>query len=250
MIKYIFILLVSILLSSCGLYRQNVVNTPLFQQQKQTQIAAHIGFTGLNAQASYALTNHIGMFANYSDIGTKRTSFSTINYTIDKHNFGEVGFGYYNNTKTGFICEFFLVAGKGMGSHYSAGGDTIAGHTPPYKDFKKANYNRFLIQADLGKSFGQFNFAISPRIFVLQYYNITDTQSDIYKHISNTYLFSDLALTGQYKMYKNFIVSAQIGVTAAIAGQKIAYYEYSPFNCSIGFILNLNFSKFSDKKNF
>ena len=248
--KYILLILTSVALSSCGIYRQNVVNTPLFQQKKQTQIGAHVGFTGLNAQASYALTNHIGMIANYSNMGTKRTSFSTINYSIDKNNFGEVGAGYYHNNKTGFVFEIFLVAGKGMGSNFSAGGDTIAGHTPPYTSLKKANYNRFLIQADIGKSFGQFNFAISPRIFVLQYYNITDTESDIYKNISNRYLCSDLALTGQYKMYKNFIISAQMGVTTVISGQKIGYYQYSPFNCSIGFILHLNFSKFSDKRNF
>jgi hypothetical protein len=246
--KYILLFLTSIAFYSCGIYRQNVVNTPLFQQKKQTQIAAHVGFTGLNAQASYALTNHIGMFANYCDMGTKRTSFSTINYSIDKHNFGEIGAGYYHNNKTGFTYEIFLVAGNGMGSNFSAGGDTIPGHTKPFENFKKANYNRFLIQADFGLSEGQFNFALTPRIFVLQYYNITDTESDIYKTISNRYLCSDLALTGQYKMYKNLILSAQMGVTRVIAGQKIGYYEYSPFNCSIGFILHLNFSKFSDRQ--
>ena len=242
------ILLCAVGLSSCGIYRQNVVNVPLMQQKHQTQLGAHIGFTGYDGQASYALTNHIGLLANYSDLGTKRVSFSTVNRSIDKHNFGEAGAGYYAKNKTGWTYEFFILAGTGMSSHFVTGGDTIAGHTQPFTNLRTAHYDRFVLQADLGKSTQQLRFAFTPRIFFIHYYNIRDTETDRYKNFPSTYLYADLAVTLQYKLLKYLMVSTQVGLTAPITGFKVGYYESSPFNCSLGLILNMNFFSFSDKR--
>ncbi len=246
--KYSLIFLIFIGLSSCGIYRQNVVNVPLMQQKRQTQIGAHVGFTGYDAQGSYALTNHIGIIANYNDMGTKEVVYSKVNHSVDKHNFGEFGAGYYLKNKSGWIMEFFALAGKGYSSHLVYGGDTIPGHTAPFTYLRTGNYYRFLIQADFGKSYEKFKFALTPRIFLNQYYKINDTQTDIYKHLNNTYLYADLEATVQYKLLKYLMLSGQAGLTIPVTGYNVSYYEFSPFNCSLGLILNLNFSNFSDSK--
>jgi hypothetical protein len=238
---YIFIAL--IFFSSCGIYRQNVVNVPLMQQKGQAQISGHIGLTGYDCQAAYALTKHVGFIANYSDLGTKRENYSSTNYSILKHNFGEIGCGYYNKNTNSWISEFFLVAGKGITSGSGAGGDNIPGHTPPYTYFNSANYNRFLIQADFGKSTGKLEYSFSPRVFVINYYNISNSQNDSYKHLPNTFIWTDYALTLRYNPIKSIKISGQIGLTLPITGYKAVFYEASPFNCSIGLIANMNFFK-------
>ena len=60
-------------------------------------LGADISFTGYDCQASYALTNKIAVIANYGNISLKpagaSTYYSSTNYSIDKHSFGEVGVG-------------------------------------------------------------------------------------------------------------------------------------------------------------
>jgi len=245
--KYILILIIGLGFSSCGIYRQNVVNVPLMQQKGQTQISGHIGFNGYDGQAGYALTNNIAVIANYNNLGIKRDGSST-NYSIDKHSFAEIGAGYYKKNKKELLTEFFLVAGNGMTSRFVTGGDTIVGHTPLFADFRKVYYNRFLIQADFGKLHGKFEYAFSPRIFFINYYNIEDNATDEYKHVSSSYLYSDIALTTRYNFAKYFKISGQVSLTIPLTGYKVAYYEASPINGSIGLIINMNFFRPDDKK--
>jgi hypothetical protein len=94
MMKYGLIVLLTGL-TSCGPYRQNVVNAPLMQQKGQTQISGHVSFNGLEGQAAYALTNKIALLANYSDMGLQKKEYSSVNYEIKKHYFREIGAGVY-----------------------------------------------------------------------------------------------------------------------------------------------------------
>ena len=93
-VNYSITLLTFIALSSCGIYRQNVVNVPLIKQKGQAQIIGHIGFTGLDGQASYSLTKNIALLSNYSEVIKK-----TKENSIFKHNFGEIGLGYYKKNR-------------------------------------------------------------------------------------------------------------------------------------------------------
>ena len=43
-------------LSSCGIYRQNVINVPLLQQKGQMQLSGHYSFTGYDVQAAIAIS--------------------------------------------------------------------------------------------------------------------------------------------------------------------------------------------------
>jgi hypothetical protein len=235
------IFLVSFLgLSSCGIYRQNVVNTPLMQQKGQAQISGSVGFTGYDGQLGYAMTKKIAIIANYSDLGTKQVNYSSENYTVNKHNFYEIGIGCFKKNKSALTCEYFLIAGKGSTSRYYQGLDTAM---KIISTFQKVSYNRFCFQADFGKTNNKWEYAVSPRIMVVNYYNISDNSTKIYKDIPDTYLYADITGSVRYNFLKHFKIAGQLNFTIPATDFKPSYYEFSPFNCSIGLIINLNFYK-------
>ena len=238
--KYSIILFIFYGCTSCGIYRQNVVNVPLMQKMGQAQLGGHVSTTGYDGQAGCAITNHLALMVNYSNSGTKRIDNTLINYSIDKHNFGEIGGGYFNKNTKGLIYEFFFIAGKGMSSHFVTGGDTVQGHTPPFTYQRNIDYSRFLIQADFGKAGKKIEYAFSPRIFLLHYFNINDNESKEYLNLPHAYFYSEIALTLRYNILKWLKISGQAGLTIPITGYKAAYYESSPFNASLGLILNIN----------
>ena len=237
--KYILILLISIGISSCGIYRSNVINVPLLERSGQANIGGHISFSGYEGQASFAVNSSIGMIANICDMGTVRDGNST-NYTIDRHNFKEIGVGYYSNKLEGRALGIYFIAGNGMTSHFATGGDTLQGHILPFSDFKEVKYSRYLLQADYGITDGKYEYAISPRIFIIQYYHIKDNASIEYKELPSTYVYSDAAFTIRYKLLEYLKISGQFNITVPLTGKYVGYYEASPFNCSVGIIADLN----------
>lgn len=50
LVKHILFLVSVVGLSSCGIYRQNVVNAPLMHKIGQAQISGSVGFTGYEGQ--------------------------------------------------------------------------------------------------------------------------------------------------------------------------------------------------------
>ncbi len=237
--KYILLLLISVGISSCGIYRSNVINVPLLEKNGQAKVGGHISFTGYEGQASIAVTNSIGIIANVSDMGTVRDGNST-NYTIDKHNFKELGAGYYTNKLEGRSLGIYFIVGNGITSHFATGGDTLQGHTLPFSDLKEVKYSRFLIQTDYGVIDGKYEYAISPRLFIIYYYDIKDNASIEYKELPSKYLYSDVAFTIRYKLFEYLKISGQFNLTVPITGKYVGYYDASPFNCSIGLIADMN----------
>ena len=146
-------------ISSCGIYRQNVVNVPIIQQKGQAQIGGYSSFMGLDAQASYALTNKLALMANYSDRGEDKRVNSTVNYEIDKHRFGELGIGYFKKTPKGKFVDYFFLAGQGKTSHFVQGGNGTGQITTFYKE---VFYNRYCFQADFGTKIDKFEYAYTP----------------------------------------------------------------------------------------
>lgn len=237
--RYFLVVMMSIGFASCGIYRANVVNVPLLEERGQAEIGGHISVTGYDGQASIAATEHIGIMANISGTGTVRDGNST-NYTVDKHAFKEVGAGYYSHSQEGRAFELYLLAGNGSTSHAATGGDTLQGHTAPFFDSKEVHYRRYLLQANYGGRDDKIEWAISPRLFVLHYYDIHDNTSIAYKNIPSTYLYSDVAFTLRYEVLPSVRLSTQCVLTVPLADTYKGYYEASPFNCSIGIIVDMN----------
>lgn len=238
----LFFLLVGF--TSCGIYRQNVVNVPMFQEKRQLQLAAHESFNGPEGQAAYSFTNNFALIANYNLPTERKTTYSDINYEINKHYFGEVGLGLFKKrtaASNGNIKEIFVLAGKGMTSHFVQFRDSAYNISSEYR---QAYYNRFCVQADLGQTLDKLSFAISPRLFYIHYYNITDTERDDYKDLSGSYVYLEGALTLRYKIIKYLSLSGQACVTIPVNDfmerEYNYYYDFSPFNLNFGLVLNLN----------
>lgn len=223
-------------LSSCGIYRQNVINAPLLQQKGQTQISGHVSFNGLDGQLAIAPANHFAILMNYSDLGKNKN----YNY-IDKHNFKEIGAGLFKTTKKGNAQEIFLLFGNGMTSHTAQ-----LVNSAGILESQQVKYNRYVIQADFGNKQDKFEFALSPRLLGVHYYDIIDNIRNDYKDLSNFHIYAEGALTLRYHILKYLILSGQACATVPVirsGGGYNYYYDFSPFNLSTGLIFNINFLK-------
>lgn len=227
-------------ISSCGIYRQNLTNVPLMQQKGQTQMSGSIGYNGYDLQMALALTNKIAVLANYSDLGSKREDYSYLNYTIDNHHFYEIGMGCFKKNTSGLISEYFFNVGKGMTSHFYQGMDNSQKLT---SKFQEVSYNRFCFQADFGQIKNNWEYAISPRILLVNYYNIYDNNTQSYQNEPSTFLYADMTSTVRYKFLRYFKIYAQVNATLPITGFNSAYYSFSPFNANIGFMIDCNLFK-------
>ena len=226
-------------LTSCGLYRQNVVNVPLFQEKGQIQAGAHIGGTGYDAQVGFSVTDKIAVIGNYNS-NKKTTNYSSTNSSYFNHNLYEFGLGHYRKTSSGLIHEYFLNFGQGSTLMNSTRADTIYGHSGLYLYSKSAKYTRIMLQADFGKIVRNFEYAISPRLFVLDFHSVIDTENTSPLNIPHTFLWSDLAFTFRYCPTSFLKLSGQVSCTLPITDFKQGYYDASPFNASVGLILNLD----------
>lgn len=110
----------------------------------------------------------------------------------------------------------------------------------PFSYTRSAKYTRIMIQVDFGKIIRNFEYALSPRLFVLDFHSVIDTENDVNSTRPNTFFWSDLAFTFRYCPSSFLKLSGQVSCTLPVTGLKQAYYEASPFNASIGLILNLD----------
>jgi len=204
------------------------------QEQGQTQLSAHISFSGLEAQAAYAVTKSFALLANYNNMGARNDG----GFSVDKHTFKEFGAGLFTKNKKGKTEEIFLVIGKGMTSHALLKPDATGRF-----QFQKVNYNRVGIQADYGTRKRVFEYALSPRLLGVHYNNITDNTRTDYTTLGNFHVYFETGATVRYNFLQHFKISAQARATLPLIGYEGGYnnyYEFSPFNCIIGLIYEMN----------
>jgi hypothetical protein len=212
------------------------------QQKGQAQLSGHISFSGLDGQAAYALTNNIAILANYSDMGEKREQHSSTNYEISKHKFKEIGAGLYKKTASGNIRELFVFAGNGTTTHYVMSHNQ--GGVPSPKN-QVVDYSRFVVQADVGNKNSKVEYILSPRILAVHYYNVVDNSTRDYRNPARFHIYAEGAATFRYPVLKFLMISGQVCGTLALthAGVYNYYYEFAPFNYSIGLVCNMNLLK-------
>ncbi len=109
--KFLFFLLLSVLFTSCSVaYLPNTRNAPMFSGKGEIQGSIATTGPAINLQTAYAATNHVGIMVN----GMNAKSES---YGSERHRYGEIGLGYYVNTKkTGGLFYADVFGGYGMGN--------------------------------------------------------------------------------------------------------------------------------------
>src|SRR6218665_3056415 len=94
-IFYCLIITLIFTISSCSVYTPNVINTPLMKEKGEAVISGHIG-NGGHLQASYALSDKIGVMTNFMAVNS---SVDT-DEGDDRKGTGslfEVGLGYFTS---------------------------------------------------------------------------------------------------------------------------------------------------------
>ena len=235
-------LIFPILLSSCGIYRPNVINVPLIQQKKMLQLGGHASFTGIEAQGSYSINNKIAIMGNFNYRPTKTKTYSHNNFTTYKHHFAEVGIGYYRNLPRNRVFEIFILAGQG--STYTF--DSFLKRGDWATEIFKGKYNRFLLQTDFGWIKNKWRLAISSRIFMLEYFDVVDTAKDYSGIIfTKNQLYAEGAFTLHFRISKHFDISSQLGMYVPLIDDLVNFdlERNSGLNTSLGLWYNFDFSK-------
>jgi len=159
--KVVVSLLLFWLLASCThyYYTPNSQNVPLLQEKGESRISAsYYGSeesTGFVLNSALSITDNIGLIGNFIKGGAEESTH------WGRGNFSELGIGYFIPTGNNIIFECY--GGFGLGNvknHYS-------------NDFEsKMNFSRYYIQPSLGYTSNVFEFAMSNRFCLLNYYNI------------------------------------------------------------------------------
>lgn len=136
------------LFSSCSsIYMPNVPATPMFRDQGEGYLSAHINTKGnISASAGVAVTDHIAIIANGATVNNGVYSNEHFNQKL-----GEAAIGYF--TKIGKnkaqVLEFF--AGYGIGKTREIDQRaTVIGFEPV--DTRIMDFNKFFVQANFSST--------------------------------------------------------------------------------------------------
>lgn len=108
--KYILsIILISFVLIQCTpLYYPNTIHAPLLAEEGEGNISGHLGTSGINLQAAYAVNDHIGLMSNTNFIGSSDE--------VDAQLFTELGVGHFETLGAKGLFEIY--GGVGAGTEY------------------------------------------------------------------------------------------------------------------------------------
>lgn len=206
------ILLCAVVINSCApAYIPNVINTPLLDHKGEFQANLNTGFAGFDPQIAYTVTDHLGLMVNGSF--ANRTSDSTDNF--HKHQFLELGMGYYSKLTDNVLFE--LYGGFGVGklkSEYDNGF---------WISLSDVNSRRAFIQPSVGVTTQIFDASLASRF----------TMVNLFQHdYSNTGYFWEPAITVKlgYEYAKALL---QFGFAIPFKEETLDF-NYRPFLFSMG----------------
>ena len=227
--KHFILLIETLAVVSCGPYRQNIANVPVFRAQGEFQASGNLSFNGWEGQLAYALPHQCALLAQHNNSGLVRQEFSRTNYILHQNYFTELGLGGYRlpSRQDRFALRgYYLLAGMGYSHYFSTGSSS--------NDVLDVSYHRIGVQCDFVKILRHsVELAISPRLHVVNFYDVND-QTSRHTGIHNvTAMYSELAFTTQYQLLKYLKLKTQFVCMLPLSNLS-ALFESSPVNASIG----------------
>ncbi|HMP31397.1 MAG TPA: hypothetical protein PKD85_17475 [Saprospiraceae bacterium] len=215
--KYLSILLLYIISSSCAVYAPNSLNVTGFSDRGQIALSANAG-NGINLQAAYALTNNIGAMVNY--MNTNQIVESDGVKRDGSGNLLEAGLGYFKNTKDNFRMEVFAGYGQGSVNITKTNADT--------RNFS-TNANRLFLQPSIGYAHTNFEVFFSTRLANVNFNSINttytpqDLEADSFVKIDEqAWLFLEPAVTLRAGI-RNVKLQLQVGRSIKLKSDKLGY---------------------------
>lgn len=177
----IALLLFIIIYSNCSrtLYIPNTINAPLFTEKGDAKLSAASEFLAhvptIELQGAYALTNNLGLMANFSRMEFEHDKESIPN---DKHRLFELGVGYFtdfgqltDHGKQG-RAEVYIGTGWGSAQDYDLENNFCfscpSPPTPVRNDFE-GKYRRFFIQPAVGFTSNFFECSFAMRFATIEF---------------------------------------------------------------------------------
>ncbi|MFO7923164.1 MAG: hypothetical protein R6U58_05690 [Bacteroidales bacterium] len=219
-LAYILIFMTLISGSCAPAYVPNVINTPLLSNKGEIQASLHGGISGVDPQLSYAVTDNVGLILNGSF--ADNTSDSSNNF--HKHNFIEIGTGYY--TKIGNKGRFETFGGFGSGKLQAEYENDL------WTSRADVISSRFFLQPAIGITTSILDASFTSRLVLINLSQGTE---------KSTGVFAEPALTGKLGFR---YVKAVIQLGLSIPLQENIDFNYQPFMFSVG--LQANFNKIFD----
>jgi len=215
-------------MSGCAtVYVPNARNSPLFR--KAGEVQGSVGFgNGLDVQGAVAVTNHVGLMANYSfeDRHSSEYSSNPNDDDYQYHQFFEGGVGYYENQGS-WCYEIFAGYGRGEGASYD---NYVWWGTQSLRATGK--YERIFIQPAFGMNKNIFHFSLVPRISIVDFKEFTSDALS-YTIDEKAKVFFEPAFTGRVNLMDNHIfLGFQMGFSFPVASD--VYYDYRPVQFSTG----------------
>lgn len=170
----------TLLNSSCTtMYVPNAVPTPLLTEKGDSRIDVGVGLSQ-NVQASYALTDHLGLMVNglYQNVNSSTNSATELSedgdgiYRISR--FVEGGLGYYTlfNDEDGV---FEVYTGFGKGETF----DNKGSLNPTYDPKTLARYSRVFIQPNVGIVRDHMEFCMGVRLSNVNFDDVLSESSEL-----------------------------------------------------------------------
>ena len=218
------LIILLIVMTSCtsSLYTANTRNAPLFRDQGEAQLSGYVSSGGFEAQAAYALTDHIAAIGSYA-YGTSKES--TPDYTHKNIN-GEIGLGLFDRSRS-FRYEVF--AGYGFGQVTDA--DQYYFYGPNIELVATSPLQRFFLQPSIGTNNRDFNLIFTPK---LEWVNFSEfsTSAGTFKPKDTAPIFLEPALTSKLRINGNIHAIFQLGVVLPVGSDP--FFEYSKFQAALG----------------
>ena len=169
----------AVFLSCCApsFYSPNQQNVPGFQKKKEVRLNAARGFDGFDVQATYAVTNHLGVQLN------------SLFYSFDWNEFRkysegngiELGLGYYKPFSN-FVFETYGLIGKGKFTNRDLNDDP---YQPENDGYLKSDILRFALQPALTYKRKYYSISLSSRLSSINYYKVEGHYYDYFTDLGN-----------------------------------------------------------------
>lgn len=218
--KSFLFLFVLFSIASCSVYAPNTINAPMLKKKGELQIGAHAG-NGLNLQAAYAASDHIGIMLNYMNIKNEVTTNEIVR--DGGGSLLEAGLGYFSRFSDNNHFELF--GGYGAGKVNITRENTLLKQTRNFD----ANASRFFVQPGIGMAGKIFEVNLSSRVSFLKYnklsttYTADDLKADSFVNIDGrTWIFLEPALTIRVG-FPRFKFQAQVGRSFKLTKDDLGY---------------------------
>lgn len=251
LLKIIGCLILPVLLNACVTctYAPNAQNVPLFKEKNDANVSTAFRFgllaIGCDLQGAYAITDHLGVMANYSYFtGRESTGVYGDEYSDSyKSHLGEFGLGYYLPFKNKMVFETYAGFGRNKISqkYYVNYGTTTL----------SLGSSSYFIQPAIGFYHKNIEFAISTRFKIV---NFNKGQFD-------TWLGQDPNGNSYYGQANHVAFLVEPAFTFRGGGEHVKFQvqagfsvysgnsglvTYDPININIGLIFNIHGKKKSE----